>query len=163
MYDVKLFPNVKSAIYIDIVQNDGEIIFVPSGWHHQVHNLDDCISINHNWLNGCCIERVFEYVRGRWNATKNVISHLEDSMENNEFIECCCKIMGADTGLTPYEFFAMLTFWNERLNNELENGICASKEDDIDFHNIATKSKKLLLGVVTACHELWPFLNEKNF
>jgi hypothetical protein len=84
-------------------------------------------------------------------------------MENNEFIECCCKIMGADTGLTPYEFFAMLTFWNERLNNELENGICASKEDDIDFHNIATKSKKLLLGVVTACHELWPFLNEKNF
>jgi hypothetical protein len=25
---------------------------VPSGWHHTVRNLEDTLSINHNWLNG---------------------------------------------------------------------------------------------------------------
>lgn len=27
------------ALYYEVVQNVGEIIFVPSGWHHQVWNL----------------------------------------------------------------------------------------------------------------------------
>ncbi|KZS11416.1 putative JmjC domain-containing protein 4 [Daphnia magna] len=38
--------------YYDIVQSAGEVVFVPSGWHHQVWNLEDTISINHNWFNG---------------------------------------------------------------------------------------------------------------
>jgi len=25
--------------YFDVVQNRGEVLFVPSGWHHQVFNL----------------------------------------------------------------------------------------------------------------------------
>jgi len=25
--------------YFDVTQNRGEVLFVPSGWHHQVHNL----------------------------------------------------------------------------------------------------------------------------
>lgn len=33
-------------------QEAGETIFVPSGWHHTVMNLEDTLSINHNWLNG---------------------------------------------------------------------------------------------------------------
>lgn len=28
------------------------MLFVPSGWHHQVVNEVDTLSINHNWLNG---------------------------------------------------------------------------------------------------------------
>jgi hypothetical protein len=37
--------------WLECIQEPGEIIFVPSGWHHQVYNLEDTISINHNWLN----------------------------------------------------------------------------------------------------------------
>ena len=33
------------------IQEAGETIFVPSGWHHTVENLQDTLSINHNWLN----------------------------------------------------------------------------------------------------------------
>jgi len=28
-----------------------EAIFVPSGWHHSVENVEDTLSINHNWVN----------------------------------------------------------------------------------------------------------------
>ena len=28
--------------YYDIIQNAGEVLFVPSGWHHQVFNLVRC-------------------------------------------------------------------------------------------------------------------------
>lgn len=29
-----------------------QALFVPSGWHHSVENLEDTLSINHNWING---------------------------------------------------------------------------------------------------------------
>jgi oxalate decarboxylase/phosphoglucose isomerase-like protein (cupin superfamily) len=32
-------------------QEAGEAIFVPSGWHHEVENLADTLSVNANWLN----------------------------------------------------------------------------------------------------------------
>ncbi|XP_035204401.1 2-oxoglutarate and iron-dependent oxygenase JMJD4-like [Stegodyphus dumicola] len=46
--------------HLNVVQETGEIIFVPSGWYHQVHNLEDTISINHNWFNGCNILHIWD-------------------------------------------------------------------------------------------------------
>ncbi|KFM67259.1 hypothetical protein X975_20920, partial [Stegodyphus mimosarum] len=46
--------------HLSAVQETGEIIFVPSGWYHQVHNLEDTISINHNWFNGCNILHIWD-------------------------------------------------------------------------------------------------------
>ncbi len=34
-----------------MAQGPGEIVFVPSGWWHQVENVSDCLSVNHNWIN----------------------------------------------------------------------------------------------------------------
>ncbi|KAK1921067.1 hypothetical protein DB88DRAFT_513800 [Papiliotrema laurentii] len=45
---------------IKVVQEEGEVIFVPSGWHHQVVNLDFCISINHNFFSSPTLPRVFD-------------------------------------------------------------------------------------------------------
>jgi Cupin-like domain len=49
-----LFPGLQEARRhaICVVQEAGETIFVPSKWYHTVENLEDTISINHNWLNG---------------------------------------------------------------------------------------------------------------
>lgn len=65
--------------YYDLIQNAGEIVFVPSGWFHQVWNLvnsfntfqimnvhliclmslqEDTISINHNWFNGANVSHI---------------------------------------------------------------------------------------------------------
>ena len=45
--------------YFEIIQRRGEVIFVPSGWHHQVENVEDTISINHNWFNAANIQTIF--------------------------------------------------------------------------------------------------------
>ena len=35
---------------VTIRQQAGECIFVPAGWKHQVVNIDETLSINHNWI-----------------------------------------------------------------------------------------------------------------
>lgn len=48
-------------------QGPGEIVFVPSGWWHQVENVTDALSINHNWVNAAnihyswCLLQVFTH------------------------------------------------------------------------------------------------------
>ena len=48
------FPGLAEARrhLVALEQQAGEALFVPSGWRHDVLNLDDCLSINHNWING---------------------------------------------------------------------------------------------------------------
>ena len=50
----------REVVKIEVIQEAGEVVFVPSGWFHQVHNLEDTISINHNWFNGTNIISVVE-------------------------------------------------------------------------------------------------------
>ena len=33
-----------------VTQDQGEVMFVPSGWRHSVKNLEETISVNHNWI-----------------------------------------------------------------------------------------------------------------
>ncbi|EIW68489.1 hypothetical protein TREMEDRAFT_32435, partial [Tremella mesenterica DSM 1558] len=60
---------------IKILQQVGDILFVPSGWYHQVVNVDFCISINHNFLSSPTLLNVFR-------ALENAQSDVEDSLED---------------------------------------------------------------------------------
>ncbi|CDO69502.1 hypothetical protein BN946_scf184785.g7 [Trametes cinnabarina] len=65
VYDVRdvdpaQFPQFVRAQPVIIEQGPGETIFVPSGWYHQVVNLTDCISINHNWCNAVNLPSLYE-------------------------------------------------------------------------------------------------------
>ncbi|KAI6650209.1 JmjC domain-containing protein 4-like [Oopsacas minuta] len=57
-----------------ILQRKGETIFVPSGWHHQVHNLDDVISVNHNWINACNVHEMWDNLSSELDRVKESIS-----------------------------------------------------------------------------------------
>lgn len=52
--DSVFFPGLTKArkYAIEVIQEAGETIFVPSKWFHNVENLEPTLSINHNWLNG---------------------------------------------------------------------------------------------------------------
>ena len=54
-----LFHRAKPFIYI---QNPGEIIFIPSGWWHQVINEQPCISIAEYFVNECNVRQVRDYL-----------------------------------------------------------------------------------------------------
>ncbi|WVQ72679.1 hypothetical protein IAR50_002239 [Cryptococcus sp. DSM 104548] len=56
-FDVRNLKDEGGAI--KVLQQEGEIIFVPSGWHHQVLNIDFCISINHNFFSFPTIPRIY--------------------------------------------------------------------------------------------------------
>jgi hypothetical protein len=48
-----------------VEQLPGEAIFVPSGWYHCVENVDPCLSVNTNWLNGTNVAAATAHVLGR--------------------------------------------------------------------------------------------------
>ncbi|XP_059551801.1 2-oxoglutarate and iron-dependent oxygenase JMJD4 isoform X3 [Myotis daubentonii] len=64
-YDVTAPEFLDSHLHpvLEVTQEAGEMVFVPSGWHHQVHNLEDTISINHNWVNGCNLANMWHFLQ----------------------------------------------------------------------------------------------------
>lgn len=58
-----------------VEQEEGETIFVPSGWYHQVLNLTFCISINHNWSNSHNVESMYH-------AMVDAVQRVEDSIDD---------------------------------------------------------------------------------
>uniref|UniRef100_A0A7S3PVE1 JmjC domain-containing protein n=1 Tax=Chaetoceros debilis TaxID=122233 RepID=A0A7S3PVE1_9STRA len=51
--------NKISREYIELIQNEGEMMYVPSGWTHKVENMEETISINHNWVMIGTLDKVF--------------------------------------------------------------------------------------------------------
>ncbi|KAJ1449381.1 hypothetical protein M885DRAFT_535861 [Pelagophyceae sp. CCMP2097] len=46
------FPNLRRCRPVEVLQRGGDVVFVPSGWHHTVENVEDTLSVNCNWVNG---------------------------------------------------------------------------------------------------------------
>ncbi|KAM7290237.1 2-oxoglutarate and iron-dependent oxygenase JMJD4 [Ixodes scapularis] len=90
---------------ITVTQEAGEVIFVPSGWHHQVHNLEDTISINHNWFNGCNIDVVWKSLLKALDDVEKEICELRDS---EGWHGQCQTILKAHHGWNIFEFCWML-------------------------------------------------------
>jgi len=65
--DFPWLPAARAQLF-EVIQEAGEALFVPSGWHHTVRNLEDTLSINHNWLNAFNI---------RWAAALLATQHAD--------------------------------------------------------------------------------------
>lgn len=106
-----MYSNVK---YFEIVQEAGDAIFVPSGWHHQVVNLVDTISINHNWINGCNIQKVWEALQKNLASVELEIAEFKTT---EDFPVDCQVILKSLFGM-DYTMFAMFINYigKKRLN-----------------------------------------------
>ncbi|MED6211174.1 hypothetical protein PIB30_071164 [Stylosanthes scabra] len=101
------FPGFKKAIWLECIQEAGEIIFVPSGWYHQVHNLEDTISINHNWFNAYNLSWVWNLLLKDYNEAKEYIEDIKDVCEDFEGL--CQRNLAANTGMNFYDFFTFIS------------------------------------------------------
>ncbi|KAK6632395.1 hypothetical protein RUM44_007437 [Polyplax serrata] len=90
----------------EVIQEQGQAIFVPSGWHHQVWNLEETISINHNWINGCNIHQI-------WNSLKKTLSHVKaeisDCNDMEDWPHQCQIILSSIFGFNFRSFGAFLS------------------------------------------------------
>nr|CAD7423534.1 unnamed protein product [Timema monikensis] len=108
LHDSAMFPNYhKLCGHFEIIQKAGEVIFVPSGWHHQVWNLEDTISINHNWVNGCNIKTMWDSLQNNLLAVKKEVEEYRaiDGWEDH-----CQLMLRATYGMNYEEFYNFLHF-----------------------------------------------------
>ncbi|KAK9803323.1 hypothetical protein WJX73_002391 [Symbiochloris irregularis] len=81
------FPNLARAreLMIECIQEPGETIFVPSGWHHCVENLEDTLSINHNWLNAHNVHWALALLQGERTDAVAAIEDCRSACSPSEF------------------------------------------------------------------------------
>lgn len=108
----------KKVNYFVITQHENESIFVPSGWYHQVWNLTDTISVNHNWFNACNIHIIWNSI---CNNLQKVINEIEDCRTMNNFTEHCQTMLRATFGLNFHELFDILEHIAKKRVAHLEN------------------------------------------
>lgn len=98
-----IFPNFKKTTWLECTQDQNEIIFVPSGWYHQVHNLEDTISINHNWFNAYNVSWVWDLLLRDYKEATEYIEDIKDICDDFEGL--CQRNLAANTGMNFYDFF----------------------------------------------------------
>lgn len=99
--------NSKKLKCFDVTQEAGEIIFVPSGWHHQVWNLEDTISINHNWINGCNIANVWCTLK---KELRSVMKEVDDCKDMKNWNEHCQLMLKISYGMDYKQFLEFISF-----------------------------------------------------
>lgn len=106
--DEEKFQNIiheKSVRSFEVIQRAGQTVFVPSGWHHQVWNLEDTISVNHNWFNGCNIHCIWNAIYAKYN---DVLREIDDCKDMNGFDDHCQLMLKSDFGLNFRMFLDIL-------------------------------------------------------
>ncbi|KAB1281418.1 JmjC domain-containing protein 4 [Camelus dromedarius] len=106
---------------LEVTQEAGEMVFVPSGWHHQVHNLEDTISINHNWVNGCNLANMWHFLQQELCAVQREIIEWRDTM--SDWHRHCQVMMKSCSGINFKDFYHFLKVIAERRLRFLAEGV----------------------------------------
>merc|ERR1712000_424808 len=101
--DVRNFAEKDPENFLKLIQNQGQAVFVPSKYYHQVKNIKNTCSINHNWINGTNLKFVSEHLEEEMIKIKKSISHLEDGME--DFYEHIQKLLKIIVGMDLKDFY----------------------------------------------------------
>ncbi|NWY72307.1 JMJD4 protein, partial [Erithacus rubecula] len=148
LQDKRIYPRYsQSQPPLEIIQEAGEIVFIPSGWHHQVYNLEDTISINHNWVNGCNVAVMWSFLQDELAAIQREISQWKEPMEDWHLQ--CQLIMKSCTGIDYKEFYNFLKVIAENRISILEKGL---DEESSSQNN--SKAAISTLGMLHAVFDL---------
>ncbi|XP_066266660.1 2-oxoglutarate and iron-dependent oxygenase JMJD4-like [Branchiostoma lanceolatum] len=146
----KRYPHYqKDTRPIEVIQGPGEVVFVPSGWHHQVHNLEDTISINHNWINCCNVHMMWSFLQSKLGRVQQAIS---DCTDMEDWHEHCQVMLKASSGINYEEFVDFLACIADRRLQDL-----ATSEEGVEVkhpwrhhHRLDLRTLSSLLSVIMA-------------
>lgn len=108
----------------EVEQGPGELLFVPSGWHHSVTNLTGCLSLNRNWSNGSALQRVWAFLKGEAAAVKARLKHLEATFEGDGsgWARQCEVVLRANAAMNLTVFVGLLVGKAARLVEDKGRG-----------------------------------------
>uniref|UniRef100_A0A182PAN7 Jumonji domain-containing protein 4 n=1 Tax=Anopheles epiroticus TaxID=199890 RepID=A0A182PAN7_9DIPT len=130
--------------FFTIEQKAGEAIFVPSGWYHQVMNVEDAISVNHNWFNGCNVGTVWDNLRS---SLADVRREIDDCHDMDNFDDHCQVMLKASFGMDYADFLAIVLYvCDKRLKSIQEEG--AEKVKQIDDYVLGKHHVMFDLGAI---------------
>ncbi|EFJ51911.1 hypothetical protein VOLCADRAFT_56346 [Volvox carteri f. nagariensis] len=89
-------------------QEEGDAVFVPSGWHHCVENLHDTLSLNHNWLNGHNCHWTWALLRQQYVDAAEAIEDCRQLCSPDEFEGLVQSNLAANMGLNWHGFVDLL-------------------------------------------------------
>lgn len=104
-----------------VIQNAGETIFIPSGWVHQVINLEDTISINHNWFNATNLHLIWQNLLAALSEVENELHDIKSLLNKTEWSEEVQKMLLIHHGLDFNEFVNLLKFRITKLQEEVDD------------------------------------------
>ncbi|ESN96513.1 hypothetical protein HELRODRAFT_95474 [Helobdella robusta] len=126
----------------EVIQNAGEIIFIPSGWFHEVYNEEDTISINHNWINEYNVGKSWTFLKSR---LLDVQKEIQEFKQEPDFLLQCQRILRADSGMDYMDFFNFLhCISSKRMNSMLTRNTAHQSflQSDVNLtHNCNHTSK----------------------
>lgn len=91
------------GLFLEIMQEVGEMVFVFSGWYYQVYNLDDIIFINYNWVNGFNLVNMWCFLQQELCVVQEEVSEWRDFMF--DWYYYCQVIMRFCLGINFEEFY----------------------------------------------------------
>lgn len=149
------FPFFKDANPIVCFQEEGETIFVPSNWFHQVENVTDCLSINHNWGNACNLLSLWELLLSDYKEVERGIMDIKDTFtDEEEWFLKCQKILLVNSGMDFFLFFDFISFISSFLLDEYSHHSPLLKSADI------LKLNKRALLIIFNLHRIHKVLGE---
>ena len=92
---------------IEFIQEPGDILFVPSQWHHDVTNIGYTISINHNWFNAFNIFRIWQHL---CLTLDDIEQRIEDcrAIMKDTWYEHCQLILQTNEGMHFASLYKLL-------------------------------------------------------
>ncbi|XP_031501361.1 uncharacterized protein LOC116265001 [Nymphaea colorata] len=157
------FPGFRKTVWMRCTQEKNEVIFVPSGWYHQVHNLEDTISINHNWFNAHNLFWVWSLLVKDYNEAKEYIEDIRDICDDFEGL--CQRNLAANTGMNFPDFFTFIGRFAIANMNQLhqleDKGLCINLAKArhlycnlLSIHKVAEEMKSAVFFKAEHSHEL---------
>eukprot|EP00890_Picochlorum_soloecismus_P003954 jgi/Picsp_1/455/NSC_00453-R1_jmjc domain-containing protein 4-like len=95
----------------DFLQYQGEIVFVPSGWYHEVQNIEDTLSINHNWIDSESLMASWKYLKKEYELATSLIDDCKELTTKDEFEQLVQRNVLINCGMNYHTFYCMIK-WN---------------------------------------------------
>ncbi|CAI5524513.1 unnamed protein product [Closterium sp. Naga37s-1] len=131
-----------------VEQGAGDAIFVPSNWLHQVTNLEDTISINHNWINATNLMHTWRLLKEDEQEARAAICDVEEmvkagQMTEREFQQLVQRNLMANSGMNYTSFLSFCSFFAVRAMRTALQEAWRSEKDDLVIDAPEARVKEL--------------------